>query len=167
MKLVPVDPANKSHVRFLYRLLRSRPAYARVSDKGKTTKSAHAAFVRAHPYFDWCLIEVGKTGSWWDLRKRWPRFAGATFISMPAKPSVVGDELHVELLSKYQGQGLASEALLCMMERHPRERYVANVAVGNTPSHELFTKLGFTLKQFVYVREAKPALSRTLWGWAR
>jgi GNAT superfamily N-acetyltransferase len=151
MKLVPVDPKNKAHVRFLWRLLRTRLAVSRISHDGKTTWKQHQAFVANHPYHDWCLVEVAKTGHWWNW-PRYPRFAGAAFISMPAKPSVVGDELHVELLPKHQGRGLAEKALLALMKKHPRKRYVANVAPGNLGSYSLFNKMGFRLCQYTLER---------------
>ena len=151
MKLVPVDPTNKAHVRFLWRLLRTRPAIARVSHDGKTTWKEHKEFVEWHPYLDWSLIEVGKTGYWWN-RRRWSRFAGACFISLPAERSVVGDELHVELLPKYQGRGLAEQALRGMMKRHPRRRYIANVAPTNIASLLFFDRMGFRLCQYTLER---------------
>ena len=162
MKLVPVDPNNKSHVRFLWRLLRTRPPYARVSDKGKTTWKQHCFFVATHPYHDWCLIEVAKTGFWWrPWSKRWPRFAGSVFLSQPARPSVVGDELHVELSAKYRGTGIAAEALYHMMLKHPRQRYIANVATQNAASRKFFEKCGFRHCQDTFEFVVRPGTA--LW----
>lgn len=134
MRLIPVSRRSEEHARILYELLRQRPPEACVSHKSMPTFDAHLEFVRAHPYYDWCLIETGE-GPY--------IIAGSVFISMPARPSVVGDELHVELFPDYRGEGLAAEALKMMMARHPRRRYIANVAPGNEASRALFERLGF------------------------
>ena len=140
MKLITVDPNNKEHVDLLYELLKARPAKANVSHKKMPTREQHEKFVRNHPYHDWCLIEIG--GSAWDPISE--TIIGSTFISAPAKPSVVGDELHVELFQGYNGYAYGEHALKLMMQKHPRARLIANVAPTNYASMALFAKLGFT-----------------------
>ena len=124
MKLIPVDPNNKEHIDVLYELLKARPAKANVSHKRMPTAVEHEKFVRNHPYHDWCLIEIG--GSPWDPIPA--TLIGSTFISKPAQPSVVGDELHVELFQGYSAYSFATHALKMMMAKHPRSRFIANVA---------------------------------------
>ena len=139
MKLVPVDPDNKEHVDVLYDLLQVRPAKANISHKEMPTPEEHRQFVRDHPYHDWCLIQVG--GSDWDAMPE--TFIGSTFISQPARPSVVGDELHVEVFQAYKGCGYPEYALKLMMKKHPRSRYIAHTAPTNYISMALFDRLGF------------------------
>ncbi len=141
MKLVPVNPFDELHVTFLFELLRLRPPQAAVSHKKMPTLDQHAEFVSAHPYYDWSLIEIGAGQT---------MFVGSAFLSQPARPSVVGDELHVEVHPFYRGKGYASQALRMMMQRHPRARYVANVGHINYPSMALFQRLGFTLCQHTF-----------------
>ncbi len=140
MKLIPVDPDNKEHVDLLYELLKARPAKANISHKKMPTPEQHEKFVRNHPYHDWCLIEIG--GSAWEPIPE--TFIGSTFLSKPAQPSVVGEELHVEVFGAYKGHGYPEHALKLMMQKHPRSRYVANTAITNYVSMALFDKLGFS-----------------------
>jgi hypothetical protein len=79
--------------------------------------------------------------------------AGAVFISQPACPSVVGDELSVDILPKYRGSGYAEGALRRMMEKHGPRRFIANVAPENYASMALFKKLGFKLCQYTFELE--------------
>ena len=156
MRLVPVDAKNEAHVEYLWYLLTMRPPVARVSDDGSTTKARHTAFVKKHPYWDWCLIEVDHRHPrypWWPWTI-YTEFVGSTFISKPALPSVAGDELHVEIAPKHQGNGYAEQALLAMMEKHPRPRWVANVARGNFASMALFSKLGFSECQVTFEKKS-------------
>ena len=139
MKLIPVDPNNKEHRDLLYELLKARPAKANISHKKMPTPEQHEKFVRKHPYHDWCLIEIG--GAEWDATPQ--QIIGSTFLSQPAKPSVVGDELHVELFQGYNGYGYAEHALKLMMQKHPRSRFIAHTAPTNYVSMALFAKLGF------------------------
>jgi RimJ/RimL family protein N-acetyltransferase len=139
MKLIPVDPENKAHIELLYELLKARPAKANISHKKMPTLEQHERFVKKHPYHDWCLIEIG--GAEWDATPQ--QLIGSTFISKPAQPSVVGDELHVELFQGYNGYAYGEHALKLMIQKHPRSRFVANTSLTNYVSMALFAKLGF------------------------
>ena len=131
MKLIPVDRYSQAHRDVLWALLKSRPEIACVSHKEMPTRSEHDTFVATHPYHDWCLVDVDG------------EIAGSVFISQPARPSVVGDELSIDLFEHFWGYGYATEALTLMMQRHPRDRYIANVAPNNPKSRALFERLGF------------------------
>jgi RimJ/RimL family protein N-acetyltransferase len=78
------------------------------------------------------------------------KFVGAVFISHPARPSVVGDELSVDIMPEFRGRGYAEEALRLMIGRHAPRRFVANVAPENYASMALFKKLGFKLCQVTF-----------------
>jgi RimJ/RimL family protein N-acetyltransferase len=144
MRLIPVDPKNETHVRFLYELFLSRPDDAKISCKGAPPGyDEHRHFVENHPYADWRLIGP------FELRPA-TILVGAVFISQPARPSVVGDELSVDILPQYRGNGYAEETLRLMMEKHAPRRFIANVAPENYASMALFKKLGFKLCQVTF-----------------
>ena len=149
MKLVPVSAKSKHHCEILYSLLGKRPDVARVSSRGgMPTFEEHCDFVKNHPYADWCLIDpfVGHV----DNLSGEPVFVGSVFLSQPARPSVVGDELSVDIFKEYEGRGYARSALEMMMARHGPRRYVANIATTNYASMALFQKLGFTQCQVTF-----------------
>ena len=154
MTLIPVDPANDAHVHFLYDCFNARPMVARISSRGNyPTSSQHRKFVQNHPYADWCLIEaeIRRPGFW----GAWvPCFVGSVSLSQPAKPSVAGDELGINILPEYQGHGYAEKALVLMMEKHGPRRYGANIAHMDYATMALFQKLGFGICQVSFVKEA-------------
>lgn len=159
MRLIPVDPKNEEHVRFLYELFLARPEDAKISSKGAPpTFEEHRQFVENHPYADWSLIEVQDPPSAGD-EICWRAgnggcVVGSVFISQPARPSVVGDELSADLLPSHRGKGYAEQALRLMMEKHGPRRFVANVAPENYASMALFKKLGFLLCQVTFEKAA-------------
>jgi RimJ/RimL family protein N-acetyltransferase len=151
MKLIPVDPKNEEHVRFLYELFLARPDDAKISCKGAPPSyDEHRHFVENHPYADWSLVQLSDA-SWAGGPLEFP--IGAVFISQPARPSVVGDELSVDILPTYRGMGYAERALSLMMEKHAPRRFIANVAPENYASMALFKKLGFKLCQVTFERD--------------
>jgi RimJ/RimL family protein N-acetyltransferase len=148
MRLIPVDPKNETHVRFLYELFLSRPEDAKISCKGAPPSyEEHRHFVENHPYADWSLIETWRAT---NADGMLDFFIGAVFISRPARPSVVGDELSVDIHPDFRGSGYAEEALRLMMEKHAPRRFIANVAPENYASMALFKKLGFKLCQVTF-----------------
>jgi RimJ/RimL family protein N-acetyltransferase len=149
MRLIQVDPVNETHVRFLYELFLARPEDAKISAKGIPAYEDHRHFVENHPYADWSLIEITRSGG---TLGSGTSVVGAVFISQPARPSVVGDELSVDILPEYRGLGMAEQALHLMMEKHTPRRFVANVAPENYASMALFKKLGFKLCQVTFER---------------
>jgi RimJ/RimL family protein N-acetyltransferase len=148
MRLIPVDPKNEDHVRFLYKLFLARPEDAKVSSKGAPPSyEEHRQFVENHPYADWRLIEP------YELDCEDKIYVGSVFISQPARLSVVGDELSVDLLPQFRGHGHAEEALRLMMEKHGPRRFGANIAPKNYEAMALFKRLGFKLCQVSFVKE--------------
>jgi RimJ/RimL family protein N-acetyltransferase len=153
MRLIPVDPKNEDHVRFLYDLFLARPEDAKISAKGIPTYEDHRYFVENHPYADWSIVEI-EGGKRLDLEMNRiviiRTAVGSAFISQPSRPSVVGDELSVDILHEYRGSGYAEQALRLMMEKHGPRRFIANVAPENYASMALFKKLGFKMCQFTF-----------------
>lgn len=146
MKLIPVDGNDERHLKLLWALLKDRPLRSRVSHKRMPTWDEHVEFVLNHPYKDWCLISID-AGNNEDL------LIGSVFISQPARPSVIGDELSVDINVLWRGGGRARQALELMMQKHPRRRYLANVGTENYASMALFQSLGFKLCQFTFELE--------------
>lgn len=153
MRLIPVDPQNEDHVHTLYDIFMGRAKDARISSKGpRPTYEQHREFVRNHPYVDWSLISAGYPA-------RHPQYepgffiVGAISLSQPPRPSVAGDEISVDILPAFQGQGNAAEAIRLMMEKHGPRRYLANIAPENYRSMALFKKLGFRQCQVTFSLE--------------
>lgn len=166
--LIPVDPQNETHLRFLYELLAARPVIAAVSHKKMPSFEEHCEFVRNHPYADWCLIAQdhrdrynSSCGGHDDPKGDNLTFVGSVFLSQPARPSVVGDELSVDMNADWRGKGYAERALRMMMEKHGPRRYIANVGHENYASMALFQKLGFKLCQVTF--ELVPQPPKVIW----
>ena len=160
MRLIPVDPKNETHVRFLYELFLARPEDAKISCKGAPPSyEEHRHFVEDHPYADWMIVGVDCQALDFEIELGRMHVAemnhlmvGAVFISQPARPSVVGDELSVDIQPEFRGSGYAEKALRLMMEKHGPRRFIANVAPENYASMALFKKLGFNLCQVTFDR---------------
>lgn len=106
-------------IEVLWQLLNERPAYANISHDGKPNRNKHVAFVHGHPYREWCLIMAD--GVW----------VGAVYITF-------NNELGISILQQHQRKGFARKAVNLMMQHHPRDYYLANVAPANHPSHKLW-----------------------------
>lgn len=111
--------------RFLYDLLAERPAQANINHKKMPTFDEHVAFVKSEPYAHWYIICGRKTSK-----------MGAVYLTR-------SDEIGIFVLKQFQGRGVAKAAIARLIEQHPKERYLANIAQGNDVSQNLFKGLGF------------------------
>ena len=68
---------------------------------------------------------------------------------------VKNNEIGYFLDPKYEGKGLATEAVKKLMELVPRDRYFATVNNKNERSKKLVTKLGFSPKGTIYEKTVK------------
>ena len=59
-------------------------------------------------------------------------------------------EIGYYLTKKYEGKGIASNAVKDMLKLHPLKRYFATVNINNTRSTELVKGLGFSPKGIIY-----------------
>lgn len=59
-------------------------------------------------------------------------------------------EIGYYLTKKYEGKGIASNAVKDMLKLHPMKRYFATVNINNTRSKNLVMKLGFFPKGIIY-----------------
>jgi RimJ/RimL family protein N-acetyltransferase len=117
--LTNVNEARADAIEVLWQLLQERPDYANISHDGKTTRNQHVAFVHGHPYREWCLIMADSA------------WVGAVYITFQ-------NEIGIAILKQHQRKGYARKAVDMMMQNHPRDFYLANVAPANHPSHKLW-----------------------------
>lgn len=142
-----VDLVLISHVQdrygILYRLLIERPEYANISHKEIPTFNAHKDFVDNYPYLVWYFIKVEEG------------IVGSIYLTKPSKPSVVGNEIGIAILKKYQRKGYARAAINKLIKTHTinineQRIFHANIAPNNEGSIALFKELGFELVQHTY-----------------
>lgn len=108
---------------FLYGMLRDRPPEANISHRNMPSYDDHCRFVQNHPYSAWYMLTHNA------------ELIGSIYLT-------TSDEIGVSLIPSFQGKGYAKEAIEVLMAKHPRKRYLANVAPGNEASHKLFSKMG-------------------------
>lgn len=119
MTLIDVKEDRENAIYILWQLLQERPPEAWISHNGKTTYEQHIQFVLYHPYRAWyLLLEQG-------------HYVGAVYLTNAG-------EIGIGVLKAYQRQGYARRGIQLLMESHPREHYLANVAPANHASHRLW-----------------------------
>lgn len=131
MDLSLVGRDNEGDLCFLYSLLQERPAEANISHRQMPSWEDHCAFVRSSPYYVWCLIM--------DKGER----VGSIYLTHQF-------EIGIHIAKAHQGRGYATAAVKELMSRFPGRRFLANVAPGNEPSHQLWRKLGGKVIQHTY-----------------
>lgn len=120
--------------RFLFNLLKERDPKANISHKKMPTYSEHVKFVKSKPYSKWYVIESSKTK------------IGSIYLSK-------NDEIGIFLKKIYQSQGVANKALEILIQKNPRDRYLANVNPKNLNSIKFFKKNNFKLIQYTFELE--------------
>lgn len=128
MELI-LRPVTTDDALFLFHLLATRDPKANISHRQMPTMEEHVAFIKAHPYCFWGIVNV-------DGIDR-----GAVYLSH-------GDEIGLHLANEHVGQGIGRAVVAQLMEDFPRKFYHVNVAPENTTSREFFAKMGFTICQF-------------------
>ena len=110
---------------FLYDLLAERPKIANISHQDMPSLAEHTAFVRAHPYYAWYIIEHDHES------------AGACYLTKQ-------DEIGIQVSKAKQEHGIGSWAIDEIMRLHPKPRYLANIAPNNWRSHNMFIGKGLS-----------------------
>lgn len=72
--------------------------------------------------------------------------AGAIYLTR-------NDEIGIHLGKDFQHLGIGTEAIRLLMWKHPRKRYLANIAPNNWDSRFFFSNLGFKYIQATYEYE--------------
>ncbi len=133
---ITLRTVNMHDFRFLHNLLKERDPKANISHKKMPTYSEHLKFIKSKPYSKWYIIESSKTK------------AGSIYLSK-------NDEIGIFLKKTYQNKGIANEAIELLMQKNPRERYLANVNPKNLSSIKFFEKNNFKLIQHTFELEKK------------
>lgn len=117
--------------RFLYQLLAERDPTANISHKKMPTYKEHIKFVKSKPYSVWYVI-------YFKNKK-----VGSIYLSKQ-------NEIGIFLKKKVHGIGIGSVSMNILMEKNPRDRFLANISPRNNESKKFFKKNGFTLIQHTY-----------------
>jgi RimJ/RimL family protein N-acetyltransferase len=136
VKLMPIsEHSNAAQV--LYDLLAERLPEQSISHREMPTWDEHLAFIASDPYEAWYFIGG-------DCEP----VMGACYLTRQ-------NEIGVSLFSWGQGKGHGAQAVLDIMAKHGKRRYLANINPANEPSRKMFENLGFRLVQHTFALEAE------------
>ena len=130
MKLISVYRV-KTAPQILYDLLAERPAHSNISHRAMPTMRQHLKFIGSRPYRYWYLIADRDS------------YVGSIYLSRT-------DEIGIFIFARHQGRRYGPQAVKLMMRRHPRSRFLANIAPRNAKSMRMFERMGFKLIQYTY-----------------
>ena len=122
---------SKSDYRFLYNLLKERDSRVNISHRKMPTYSEHLKFIRSKPYTKWYIVEFGSS-----------KIASVYLTSQ--------NEIGIFIKKTYQNKKLGSVILSQLIQKNPRERYLANVSPKNKTSENFFKSNGFKFVQKTY-----------------
>ena len=122
---------SKSDYRFLYNLLKERDSRANISHKKMPTYNEHLKFIRSKPYAKWYIVEFGAS-----------KIASVYLTSQ--------NEIGIFIKKTYQNKKLGGVILSQLIQKNPRERYLANVSPKNKTSGNFFKSNGFKFVQKTY-----------------
>ena len=120
-----------SDSKFLFELLKDRDPRANISHKKMPSYNEHLKFIKSKPYTKWYII----------LKSKYR--IGSIYLSK-------NDEIGIFLSKKYQGKNIGNDALVELIRKNPRERYLANVNPKNKKSSVFFKNNNFKLIQYTY-----------------
>ena len=129
-EIAEMRPATK----FLYELLKEREPHQNISHREMPSFEEHTRFVDSRPYREWYVIFNGNI------------VVGAIYLSKQNEIGIFISEIR-------QGEGYGKQAVRLLMNRHPGERFLANINPLNARSINVFLDLGFELIQFTYAKE--------------
>ena len=130
-KLVSLREVESSDHRFLYDLLKERDPKANISHKKMPSFSEHVKFVSSKPYSKWYIIEKGS------------KKMGSIYLSK-------NDEIGIFIKKSFHRLRIGKMAVDQLIEKNPRNRYLANVNPKNTRSLEFFKNNSFNLIQYTF-----------------
>ena len=93
---------------FLFKLLQDRKPNVSISHKKMSTYSQHIEFIESKPYEKWYIVLLDEKN------------IGSTYLSK-------NDEIGISLIEEMQGKGMGSRILELIIEKNPRNRYLANI----------------------------------------
>ncbi len=121
----------KSDCRFLFSLLGQRTPEVSISHKKMPSYKEHIKFVLSKPYSKWYIINYKK------------KKVGSIYLSKQ-------DEIGIFLIKGFQAKGIGKTAMDLLIQKNPRNIYLANVNPKNKKSKKFFKKNGFKLLQYTY-----------------
>jgi RimJ/RimL family protein N-acetyltransferase len=130
-KLTKLRPIQDSDYRFLFTLLKERDPKANISHKKMPSYTEHLEFVKSKPYSKWYIIEYNN------------KKAGSIYLSK-------NNEIGIFIKKNLQGKHIGRTVLQQLIDKNPRNRYLANVSPQNSKSMEFFKKNSFKLIQHTF-----------------
>ena len=128
---IELRAVSKSDYRFLYNLLKERDPRANISHKKMPTYNEHVMFVSSRPYSKWYVILYGANK------------AGSVYITSQ-------NEIGIFIKKSFQNKQLGSAALKKLIQKNPKQRYLAIVSPKNKKSIRFFKNNGFKLIQYTF-----------------
>ena len=122
---------SKSDYRFLYDLLKERDSRVNISHKKMPTYNEHLKFIKSKPYTKWYIVK-------WGTQK----IASIYLTSQ--------NEIGIFIKNTHQNKNLGGVIISQLIEKNPRERYLANVSPKNKMSEKFFKSHGFKFIQKTY-----------------
>lgn len=128
---IEIKSVKKNDSEFLYQLLLERDPIANISHKKMPSYEQHLKFLKSKPYSKWYII--------WNNEQR----IGSIYLTKQ-------DEIGIVIKKEFQKGGIGKRALQLIINKNPRQRYLANVAINNNKSKRFFEKNDFKLIQHTY-----------------
>ena len=122
---------SKSDYRFLYNLLKERDSRTNISHKKMPTYNEHVEFIKSKPYTKWYVVKYGTE-----------KIASIYLTSQ--------NEIGIFIKTTHQNKNLGGVIISQLIEKNPRERYLANVSPKNKMSEKFFKSHGFKFIQKTY-----------------
>jgi len=116
---------------FLFKLLQDRKPNVSISHKKMPTYLQHVEFIESKPYEKWYIVLLDEKN------------IGSTYLSK-------NDEIGISLIEEMKGKGMGGRILELIIEKNPRNRYLANINPNNSRSVRFFEKNGFKLIQHTF-----------------
>ena len=131
ISLISLRTVRDSDGEFLFELLKERDPRANISHKKMPSYDEHIKFIKSKPYTRWYIILKSKER------------VGSIYLSK-------NDEIGIFLSKEYQKKNIGNTALVELIRKNPRKRYLANVNPKNKKSSTFFKKNNFKLIQHTY-----------------
>jgi hypothetical protein len=131
LKSISLRSVNSSDFQFLYDLLKQRQSNENISHKKMPTLTQHIKFVKSKPYFKWYIILDDKSR------------LGSIYLSKQNEVGIFIDKNSRKI-------GIGNKSLELLIQKNPRNRYLANINPKNKKSIKFFTKNKFKLIQYTY-----------------
>mgnify|MGYP001163645226 CR=1 FL=1 len=131
ISLISLRTVRDSDGEFLFELLKERDPRANISHKKMPSYDEHIKFIKSKPYTRWYIILKSKER------------VGSIYLSK-------NDEIGIFLSKEYQKKNIGNTALVELIRKNPRKRYLANVNPKNKKSSTFFKNNNFKLIQYTY-----------------